>query len=153
MAAKGVIRTELAGPFTESHFINVHLSPLMTAHKRPRDRRCVFDASFGRDSLSSNTPGGLYLGQPMEYSYPRIEDFRSMILKSGRGCYMWKRDLSRYFLQIPLCPSEYHLVAFVWRCCLFFFTGLMFGLKPVAAADVHHTHTAFDQQFVAAISD
>ena len=129
MAAKGVTRTELAGPFTESPFINVHLSPLMTAHKRPRDRRCVFDASFGRDSLNNNTPGGLYLGQPMEYSYPRIEDFRGMILKSGKGCYMWKRDLSRYFLQIPLCPSEYHLVAFVWRCCLFFFTGLMFGLK------------------------
>ena len=89
----------------------------------------MFDATFGRDSLNNNTPAGLYLGQPMEYSYPSIEDLKGMILKSGMGCYMWKRDLSRYFLKIPLCPSEYHLVGFVWRCCLFFFTGLMFGLK------------------------
>ena len=129
MAAKGVTKTELSGPFNESPFVNVHLSPLMTAHKRPRDRRCVFDATFGEDSLNNHTPAGFYLGEPMEYSYPRIEDFKVMVLNSGRGCYMWKRDLSRYFLQIPLCPSEYHLVAFVWRCCLYFFTGLMFGLK------------------------
>ena len=129
MTAKGVSRMELTGPFNESPFVNVHLSPLMTAHKRPRDRRCVFDATFGKESLNNKTPPGLYLGQTMEYSYPKIEDFKMMILKSGRGCFMWKRDLSRYFLQIPLCPSEYHLVAFVWRCCLFFFTGLMFGLK------------------------
>ena len=129
MTSKGVSRTELAGPYSESPFINVHLSPLMTAHKRPRDRRCVFDASFGLESLNSNTLTGLYLEEPMEYSYPRIEDYRALILKAGRGCYLWKRDLSRYFLQIPLCPSEYHLVAFVWRCLLFFFTCLMFGLR------------------------
>jgi hypothetical protein len=124
MTAKGVSRMELTGPFNESPFVNVHLSPLMTAHKRPRDRRCVFDATFGKESLNNKTPPGLYLGQPMEYSYPKIEDFKMMILKSGRGCFMWKRDLSRYFLQIPLCPSEYHLVAFVWRCCLFLFHWL-----------------------------
>ena len=129
MTVKGVIRTELAGPCGESPFVNVHVSPLMTAHKRPRDRRCVFDATFGADSLNNKTPQGFYMGEPMEYSYPRIEDFRKMILNVGKGCFLWKRDLSRYFLQIPLCPSEYNLVAFVWRSVIYFFTGLMFGLK------------------------
>ena len=129
MTAKGVTNMELTGPYKESPFFDLHISPLMTAHKRPADRRCVFDATFGTNSLNNSTPDGQYLGQPMEYSYPRIEDFKSMILISGRGCFMWKRDLKRYFLQIPLCPSEYHLVAFIWRCSLFFFTGLMFGLQ------------------------
>ena len=129
MTVKGVMRTELAGPCQESPFVDIHISPLMTAHKRPRDRRCVFDATFGTDSLNNKTPDGFYMGQPMEYSYPRIEDFKQLVLSAGRGCHMWKRDLSRYFLQIPLCPSEYSLVAFVWRSCIYFFTGLMFGLK------------------------
>ena len=129
MTDKGVLRNELAGPFEESPFVDVHLSPLMTAHKRPRDRRCVFDATFGTESLNKKTPDGFYMGQPMEYSFPRIEDFKHLVLKEGRGCYMWKKDLSRYFLQIPLCPSEYNRVAFVWRSRLYFFVGLMFGLQ------------------------
>ena len=42
---------------------------------------------------------------------------------------MWKRDLSRYYLQLPLCPVEYHLTGAIWRCCYFFFVALMFGLR------------------------
>ena len=42
---------------------------------------------------------------------------------------MWKKDLSHYFLQIPLCPSKYNQVAFVWRSCLYIIVGLMFGLQ------------------------
>ena len=42
---------------------------------------------------------------------------------------MWKRDLSRFFLQIPLDPVEFHRVCFIWRCLYFFFIGLAFGLR------------------------
>ena len=64
----------------------------------------------------------------MDYAYPRIEDFKRLVLKKGSSCYIWKRDLSRFFLQIPLCPVDYPKVMFVWRQCLYFFAGLMFGL-------------------------
>ena len=101
----------------------------MTAVKKPSSRRAVFDASFGDFSLNGNTPSDLYLGQPVEYAFPKIEDFKRLVINAGQGCMIWKRDLSRYFLQIPLDPLEYPLVAFVWRCSLFFFVGLMFGLK------------------------
>ena len=42
---------------------------------------------------------------------------------------MWKRDLSSFFLQIPLDPVDYPKVVFVWRSTMFFFTALMFGLR------------------------
>ena len=37
--------------------------------------------------------------------------------------------MARYFLQLPLDPLEFPLVAFVWRRELFFFIKLMFGLR------------------------
>ena len=42
---------------------------------------------------------------------------------------MWKRDLSRFFLQLPLDPTEFHRVGLVWRGLFFFFVGLAFGLR------------------------
>ena len=42
---------------------------------------------------------------------------------------MFKKDLSRFFLQLPLDPVEYHRVGFLWRGLFFFFIGLAFGLR------------------------
>ena len=127
--ADGVANGDLVGGFDASPFPEVHISPCMTAEKKPSSRRCVFDATFGDYSLNNGTPSDQYMGQPIDFAFPRIEDFRRMILTCGRGCSIWKRDLARYFLQIPLDPVEYPLVTFVWRCQLFFFTALMFGLR------------------------
>ena len=57
----------------------------------------------------------------------------------GRGCFIFKRDLSRYFLQIPMDPIEYNKVCFVWRCALYFFAGLMFGLRHAGFQGQHIT--------------
>ena len=127
--AKGVANCDLVGGFETVPFPRVHISPCMTAEKKPSSRSCVFDASFGDHSLNNGTPSDIYMGQPIDFAFPRIEDFRRMVLSCGRGCFIWKRDLARYFLQIPLDPLEYPLVAFIWRSELFFFTKLMFGLR------------------------
>ena len=126
---KGLELCDVVGPCNTSPFDNVHISPLMTAPKKPGDRRAVFDATFGDFSLNNGTPCDQYLGQPIAFSYPKIEDFKHLVLSMGVGCYIWKRDLSRYYLQIPLDPVEYNKVLFVWRSSLFFFTGFMFGLR------------------------
>ena len=120
---------EMSGPMVQSPFSSFNTSPLMTAVKKPDARRAVFDASFGDLSLNNNTPSDTYLGMPIEYAYPKIEDFKAFVIKLGRGCFIYKRDLSRYFLQIPLDPVDYPKVGFVWRGFLFFFCGFMFGLK------------------------
>ena len=126
---KGLQLCDTVGPFSSSPFDVVHISPLMTAPKKPSSRRAVFDATFGDFSLNNGTPCDQYLGQPISFSYPKIEDFKRLVLNEGKGCFIWKRDLSRYFLQIPLDPVEYDKMGFVWRSSLFFFAGLMFGLR------------------------
>ena len=125
----GLERGELAGPFRVPPFKEVHISPLMTAVKKPDSRRAVFDATFGDYSLNNNTPPDTYLHEPFEYDFPKIEDFKRIVLECGAESYLWKRDLSRYYLQLPLDPTEYPLVCFVWRSLLFFFAALMFGLR------------------------
>ena len=127
--AVGLERRELSGLCQTPPFKEVHISPLMTAIKKPDSRRVVFDATFGDYSLNNNTPMDTYLHEPFEYDFPKIEDFKRMVLECGVGCYMWKRDLSRYYLQLPLDPTEYPLVCFIWRNLLFFFAALMFGLR------------------------
>ena len=124
----GLSKKYMAGPFHEQPFERVHLSPLMTAEKKPDGRRPVFDATYGEFSLNNGTPSDQYLGQPLDFTYPKIEDFRRLVILKGKGCFMWKRDLSSFYLQLPLDPVDYPKVSFVWRCHLYFFIGLMFGL-------------------------
>ena len=126
--AKEVRECGVSGPFKLSPWKNLVVSPLMTAHKKPRSRRTVFDASYGDMSVNKATPGDSYLGQPTAYAYPKVEDYRLLVLKAGRGCFMWKRDLSRFFLQLPMDPVDFNKVGLIWRGLFFIFVGLAFGL-------------------------
>lgn len=127
--ATGLERCELAGPCKVPPFTMVHVSPLMTAVKKPDGRRSVFDATFGEMSLNNCTPQDTYMEQPFMYDFPKIEDFKRIVLMCGEGSYLWKRDLSRYYLELPVDPIEYPLLCFVWRFLMFFFCALMFGLR------------------------
>ena len=119
----------LSGPFEVSPWQDIVVSPLMTAHKKPLSRRCVFDATFGPGSLNDATPSDTYLGQATQYTYPSVEDYRLMVLEAGEGAFMWKRDLSRFYLQLPVDPTEYNKLVIIWRGLLFFFVALAFGLR------------------------
>ena len=94
----------MTGLFSTSPFKNVMISPLMTSHKKPCSRRTVFDASFSDYSLNINTPDKFYLDEEYDFSFPKLDNFSELILKYGKGCFLWKRDLSRFFLQLPLDP-------------------------------------------------
>ena len=127
--AGGLIKGGVTGPCGSSPFSNPMVSPLMTAPKKPSDRRAVYDASYSQYSLNNATPSDNYLGERCHYTYPKIEDFQRLILMCGVGCFLFKRDLSRYYLQLPLDPTEYCFTGAIWRCLFFFFTSLMFGLR------------------------
>ena len=73
----------MTGPFQLSPWRGVTISPLMTAHKKPVDRRTVYDATYGEGSLNNATPCSTYMGQPIHFTYPRVEDYRIMVLKAG----------------------------------------------------------------------
>ena len=127
--ASGLLKGGVTGPCGASPFSSPMVSPLMTAPKKPASRRAVYDGTFGEHSLNNATPSEYYMGVRCEYSYPKIADFQKLVLKCGCGCYLWKRDLSRYYLQLPLDPTEYKHTCAVWRGLLFFFVALMFGLR------------------------
>ena len=88
--ATEILEVGMTGPFKLSPLCEITVSPLMTAHKKPLDRRTVYDATYGEGSVNSATPGDTYMGQPINFTYPRVEDYRVMILKAGRGAWMWK---------------------------------------------------------------
>ena len=125
---KEISKCGLTGPLATVPFADFHTSPMMTAIKKPDKRRVVFDASYGM-SLNMSTPKEFYLNEKTEYDFPRLDDFEVLILKVGLGAKMWKRDLERYFLQIPLDPTDYSKTGFIWRCNFFFFVSFMFGLR------------------------
>ena len=105
----------ITGPFDSSPWQSIMISPMMTAHKKPSSRRTVFDASFGMFSLNRNTPERSYHDTEYEFSFPKIDHMADLIAHLGRGCFLWKRDLSRYFLQLKVDPIEYDKLDFVWR--------------------------------------
>ena len=125
---KEILKTGLTGPFGNIPFPKYQLSPMMTSHKKPSSRRAVFDASFGT-SLNKITPTDYYLEFRAEYDFPKLDNLETIILNVGVGALMWKRDLSRYFLQLPLDPVDYWRTGFIWRQNFFFFTSYMFGLR------------------------
>ena len=122
-------KTGLTGPFETAPWENLMLSPLMTSHKKPSSRRAVFDASFGLYSLNKNTPQKAYHEVEYEFSFPKIDDLADIIAKLGQGCYLFKRDLSRYFLQLKVDPIEYKNLGFCWRGMLYFFVSFVWGCR------------------------
>ena len=119
----------LTGPFQSSPWDKIMLSPLMTSPKKPNSRRAVFDASFGLYSLNKNTPERAYHDTEYEFTFPRIDDLADIIAKLGKGCFLFKRDLSRYFLQLKIDPIEYDRLGFVWRGSLYFFVSFVWGCR------------------------
>ena len=117
--AGGLIIGGVTGPCGSAPFSNPMVSPLMTAPKKPGDRRAVFDASYSLQSLNNSTPSDNYLGEKCHYTYPKIEHFQRLILICGHGCLLFKRDLARYFLQLPLDPTEFCYTGVIWRYLFF----------------------------------
>ena len=119
----------ITGPFFSSPFQSTMISPMMTAPKKPASRRTVFDASFGDFSLNLNTPEKIYVGEEYLFMFPKLDDFSRLIVSLGKGCFLWKRDLSRFFLQLPLDPYDYDKVGFVWRGNLYHSTSFVWGCR------------------------
>ena len=110
------------------------LSPMMTADKKPSSRRTVFDASFGYYSLNKNTPANTYHDSEYEFSFPKIDDLADRISELGSGCFLWKRDLSRFFLQLKVDPFEYNNLGFIWRQKLYLFVSFVWGTRHAGYA-------------------
>ena len=75
----------------------------------------------------------------------------------GRFCLLYKRDVLRYFRQIPVCPMDYSLLGWRWRNFLYFDTKMPMGLQSVvyisqrlstAMAYIHHQMEYFSINYI-----
>lgn len=119
------------GPFKRNPlFCPLIISPLFTVPKGNNDRRIIVDCSHGdKMSVNEGIPQDTFLNEPLKLSYPRHEEFISLILKHGRGCGMWKLDLSREFRQLVLDPHDLHLQGYEWRDDIYIDNRLIFGMR------------------------
>jgi hypothetical protein len=148
---KEVTLSAALGPFDQNPlFLPLNLSALNTVEKRDSlERRIILDLSFPDDrSVNAGIIKGEYLGEVWNLTYPTIDLFASMILKKGRNCLMYKRDLKRAYRQFPVDPGDIHLLGYYWRNQLFFDKCLPFGLRTsafcsqrVTSAIAHLSHT------------
>ena len=119
----------VTGPMAFPPFPCTKVSPLMTAVKKPGSRRPVFDASFGELSINNNTPEKEYLGEPYQFKFPTVLDLAEKIVDLGPGCLLWKRDLSRWFMQLPVDPGDYDKLGVIWRGMWFLFISFVWGCR------------------------
>ena len=129
------IRKELAagtifGPFRHIPFTDrVAISPLSTRPKRdPGERRTIMDLSFppGR-SVNDCIPKDSYLGVVICLKYPTVDQLAMKLSNSGPWYVMWKRDLARYFRQIPIDPADWELFGFQWGGLFYWNKMLVMG--------------------------
>lgn len=125
----------ILGPFQHNPFNCDHvLSPINTVPKRDSDdRRVILDLSFPEgSSVNDGIAKESYLGVPLKVSYPSVDDLTAIVKQKGVGCHLFKRDLSRAYRQLPVCPGDIHLLGYKWAGQLFYDRVLAMGLRSAA---------------------
>lgn len=125
----------IIGPFKDNPFNKgMKISPLNSLPKKDTDeRRVILDLSYPKGlSVNEFISNKEYLGEKIEVIYPKVDDFIHLIKIKGQGCLLFKKDLRRAYRQIPICPSSYNLVGFVWKKHIFCDTVLSMGCRSSA---------------------
>jgi hypothetical protein len=123
----------ILGPFDESPFLSapLALSPLNSVPKSDGSRRIILDLSFpeGAGAVNDGIYKKQFLGQPISLHYPTVDDLVELVKGKGRGCFLFKRDLHRYYRQIPVCPGDINLLSYCWEGHIFVDRVLPMGLR------------------------
>ena len=127
-AVDSYLSSELAfdsvcGPFARNPFeAPIALSPLNSVPKPDSvERRFILDLSWpAGSSVNDGISKDFFLGEPVELTYPTVDDIADRIVQLGPGCLLFKRDLKRAYRQLPVDPFDYPLLGYSWRDKLFF---------------------------------
>ncbi|CAC5408292.1 unnamed protein product [Mytilus coruscus] len=134
------------GPFRKNPLCcHLTLSPLFTVPKGDSNRRVIVDCSHGNTlSINEGIPSDTVLNENFKLYYPRHEEFIALLLNHGRGCAIWKLDLSRAFCQLVLDPHDLHLQGYEWRGQIFIDNRLIFGMRSSPQACQRTTNAVSD---------
>ena len=83
-------------------------------------------------SVNGGIDKNTYYGQEITLSYLTIDTLAKHVSQVGSGCLILKKDLLRYFCQVPTCPHDYSLIGFRWDGLLYFDKYMPMGLRSAA---------------------
>ena len=73
-------------------------------------RRVIIDLSYPKgQSINAGICKDTYLGTPFILTLPTIDTVTATVKKWGRGCHIYKLDISRAFRHVKLDPGDYNL--------------------------------------------
>ena len=124
----------ILGPFQEAPIDNLHVSPFLTRDKPGgAHRRVIVDLSFPHGySVNAGVQSETYLGTPFLLTLPTIDNITSKVKELGKGCHLYKIDLSRAFRHVKLDPKDYNLLGLRLNG-LYIDSCLPFGFKHGSA--------------------
>jgi len=123
------------GPFGSNPFSNnLVLSPLNSCPKSDsEERRVIVDLSYPKGaSVNDGIEKDRYMGEYFKLEYPKVDDLVELIRLKGKGCALFKCDLKRAYRQIPVCPGDYNLLGYAWKCFMYVDRVLPMGLRSAA---------------------
>ena len=131
------VHRSVCGPFLSNLFdTDCVISPLLCVPKRDSDElRVVHDLSFAEGfSVNDGIAKDSYLNEPFRLRLPGIDRLVEFVNKEGRGCHVFKKDLSCAYRQIPVDPGDYHFLGFQVDGYFYFHSAFPFGLRSATLA-------------------
>ena len=119
----------ILGPFKTNPIPDCHSSPFMTREKsHSAKRRVIIDLSWPKHaSVNAGVDKDSYLGTDFALTFPTVDDITQEIKLLGKGCHLFKVDISRAFRHIKINPRDYDLLGLEWGNASFIDTCLPFG--------------------------
>ena len=102
----------MLGPFKNSPIESLHVSPFLTRdNPGGTHRRVIVDLNFPHGySVNAGVQSDTYLGTPFLLTLPTIENITNKVKQLGKGCHLYKIDLSRAFRHVKLDPKDNNLL-------------------------------------------
>jgi hypothetical protein len=103
--------SRIAGPFHNSPFPNLVISPLGLVPKKDGKHRLIHDLS---------SPFGTSVNDSIQHAdstvqYETLDDFIKLVKRFGTNALMAKCDIENAFRQIPVHRDDFHLLGFSWN--------------------------------------
>ena len=127
----------MVGPFNEAPFKQwFRNNPLMTRPKRNSDElRVILDLSFPLgNGVNSGIAKEQLDGAPFKLRLPSPLDLGRLMLSLGKGCKLYKIDLSRAYCQLRSDPLDWPLQGISWEGQHYVDVAIPFGLRHGASA-------------------
>ena len=107
----------ILGPFKQLPIDQLHISPFMTLDKpNSVHRRVIIDLSWPLgESVNAGVPADRYLGTKFVLTYPSIDNITQEVMRLGKGCQIFKVDISRAFRHVPIDPGDLDLLGLHWE--------------------------------------